>query len=94
MRLKDKITLVTGGSSGIGAEICKLFAEEGSKVAVVASRDTEKAQNIVEEILKEGYEAEAFSCDVRELNEVEKLVDNVIQKFDSIDILVNAAGVF
>ncbi|MBI37828.1 MAG: short-chain dehydrogenase [Alphaproteobacteria bacterium] len=94
MRLKDKVTLVTGGSSGIGAEICKLFAEEGSKVAVVASRNKEKAQEIVDGILKKGHDAEAFSCDVRKLNEVENLVDNVIKKFNSIDILINAAGVF
>ncbi len=94
MRLKDKVTLVTGSSSGIGAEICKLFAEEGSKVAVVASRNKEKAQEIVDGILNKGHDAEAFSCDVRKLNEVENLVDNVIKKFNSIDILINAAGVF
>ena len=54
MQLKDKVVLVTGGSSGIGAEICALFASEGAKVGVVASKNKDKAQNIVNLIKADG----------------------------------------
>lgn len=94
MKLKDKVALVTGGSSGIGAEICALFATEGAKVAVVASRDKAKAQIVADPIIADGGTARAFACDVRELTQIEKLVADVCEAFGNIDILVNGAGVF
>jgi len=94
MKLIDKVALVTGGSSGIGAEICALFAQEGAKVAVVASRDIGKAQIVVDPIVADGGSAQAFACDVRNVQQIEQLVTEVRAAFGNIDILVNGAGVF
>ena len=94
MTLKDKIALVTGGSSGIGAEICAALAKEGAKVAVVASRDPGKAQKVVDPIVTGGSAAQAFACDVRDTGQIEQLVADVTAALGPVDILVNGAGVF
>jgi 3-oxoacyl-[acyl-carrier protein] reductase len=94
MQLKNKVALITGGSSGIGAEICALFAAEGAKVAVVASHDKSKAQQVANPIAAAGGTVQAFVCDVRDVQQIEKLVTEVREAFGDIDILVNGAGVF
>ncbi len=91
MRFENKVALITGGSSGIGAEVCIRFAEEGARVAVVASSSVEKAQVTADRC---GGNAKAFVCDVSDFAQVETLVADVIAEFGRIDILVNAAGVF
>jgi 3-oxoacyl-[acyl-carrier protein] reductase len=94
MQLKNKIVLVTGGSSGIGAEICALFAAEGATVAVVASSDVGKAQKVVDSILAAGGAAQAFACNVSDTGQIDTLVADVTSALGPIDILVNGAGVF
>ena len=91
MRFENKVALITGGSSGIGAEACVRFAEEGAKIAVVASSLVEKAQVTADRC---GGNAKAFACDVSDVAQVETLVADVMAAFGRIDILVNAAGVF
>ena len=86
--------MVTGGSSGIGAAICALFAQEGANVAVVASRDASKAQQVVDPIVAGGGLAQAFACDVSDTGQIEALVADVTDTLGPIDILVNGAGVF
>jgi len=94
MRFVDKTVLVTGGSQGIGEAICKRFAEEGAKVAVVASTDRGKAQKVVDAIVAAGGSAQAFTCNVAAATDVKALVAEVLASFGKIDILVNSAGVF
>ncbi len=93
MRLKDKVALVTGGSSGIGKEICLAFAAEGARVGVVASSDREKAQAVVDQIAAERGEAFAIVADVTKVSELKAAVDALTAAFGGLDILVNSAGV-
>lgn len=92
--LADRVALVFGGSSGIGAAVARRFAQKGARVAVVASGSLSKAQKVVEEIIHEGGHAMAFVCDVRDCMSVRATVAFIETKLGPIDILVNSAGVF
>ena len=94
MRLKDRVALVTGGSSGIGAEVCLQLAAEGAYVGVVASSDINKAQMVAEKIEVAGGRAAAFVGNVAEHKSVAKLVEKALTVLGDIDILINAAGVY
>jgi NAD(P)-dependent dehydrogenase (short-subunit alcohol dehydrogenase family) len=94
MRFANKVVLVTGGSQGIGEAICRRFAAEGAKVAVVASSSVEKAQRVADGIVGAGGEARPFRCDVTSVKQIQSLVDAVLTSFGQIDVLVNSAGVF
>lgn len=93
MKLRDKVALVTGGSSGIGKAICIAFAKEGAKVAVVASSDKNKANAVVEQIAAGGGEALAITADVTKVDQLKAAVNAVTETFGGLDILVNSAGV-
>lgn len=91
---KDKVAIVTGGSSGIGAALAQALAARGAKVAVIASSDVAKAAPIVNEITATGGVAKAYALDVRDDQAAHDLVSRVEADLGSIDILVNGAGVF
>lgn len=93
MKLRDKVALVTGGSSGIGREICLAFAREGAKIGVVASRDERKAQTVVDQITELGGEGLAIVADVRKPEDLRAAVGSVTATYGGLDILVNSAGV-
>jgi len=85
--LTDKVALITGGSSGIGLAIAAKLADEGCKIAV-AGRQQAKLDKAVAEIPG----ARGFAADVSEAPQVARLVDDVIQAFGQIDIVVSNAG--
>lgn len=90
--LSDKISVITGGASGIGAAIAKEFAKNGASVAIFDLDET-KAQTVVSEIAKAGGKAEFYKTDVTNKNQIE---DNTIQfaaKCGRINSWVNSAGV-
>lgn len=91
-RLKDKVALVTGGGSGIGAASAKLFAEEGARVAILG-RTREKLEGIVEEIRKAGGEAEAVEGDVSKYGDLERAVGEVVERWGRLDVVFANAGV-
>ena len=92
--LKDKVSLVTGGSKGIGRAIALAFAEAGSDVAV-CSRGSEMTQleDVADEIRRLGRRSMAIQADTSRKAEVERMAENVINQFGAVDILVNNAGI-
>jgi glucose 1-dehydrogenase len=92
LKLKDKISLVTGAGQGIGKAIALTFDEEGSCV-VVNDIDLDKATAVAEQINASGGEALPLRADVSQSNEVSTMVAEAIKSFGRIDILVNNAGI-
>jgi glucose 1-dehydrogenase len=93
-RLKDKVALVTGASSGIGKAIATRFAQEGAHVAVnyrPGGKSDEDAAR--EEAASFGPTALAVSADVSRRDDVERMIAQIVEKFGRIDICVNNAGI-
>lgn len=91
MRLKDKVAIITGGSSGIGKAITLGYLKEGAKV-VIASLREEPCVETVKEAAALGGQAEYFLLDVSDLEKHKELLDFTMSKFGRVDILVNDAG--
>jgi meso-butanediol dehydrogenase/(S,S)-butanediol dehydrogenase/diacetyl reductase len=91
MRLADKVTIVTGAGSGIGYETAKLFAQEGAYV-VVADRDGPAAERAAKEIKTHGGRAEAATVDVTISADVKAMIEDVAQRQQRVNVLVNNAG--
>lgn len=90
MKLKNKVAVVTGGSGGIGAAICRRYAEEGARV-VVADRAGDRAAALATEV---GSGAFAVPLDVSDKASIDAMVAQVVATAGGIDILVNNAAVF
>ena len=88
-RLKNKVAVITGASSGIGNTIAKHFLQEGAKVVYA------DIQGKAKDVIPEKYQDRAIfvKCDVSKPNQVEKLLDKSFNAFDKVDIMVNNAGV-
>lgn len=93
MRLAGQVALVTGGSRGIGKAIVEAFAREGAKVAFVYNSSTEAADALVKELELDQREVWAIQADVKSKEAAEKVVTDILDKWERIDILVNNAGV-
>lgn len=91
-RLKDKVVIVTGGNSGVGAAAAKLLAAEGAKVVITARRAA-ALEAVAKEIEAFGGEVLAVPTDISKPGDAENLVEKVIEKFGKIDVLVNNAGI-
>ncbi len=92
MRLKDKIALVTGGANGIGRSVVNKFIEEGAWLAIWDLAD-EAGQELVDEINTQGGNAYYQHVNVTQAEDVDSAVEELINKWGRIDILINNAGV-
>ena len=90
-KVKGKVVVVTGGTSGIGEATAIKLAAAGAKVAIVA-RDPEKAQLTLAKIKEFGGTAKFYSCDLSDLASCDKLVGSVLKDFGTCHFLVNNAG--
>ena len=94
MRLAGKVALVTGSSRGIGREIAMAMAREGADIVINYSRSKDAADDAAKEIEKLGRRALVVQASVTERSQVEQMIENVVEKFGRLDVLVNNAGGF
>ena len=92
MLLNDKAALITGGGRGIGKAIALAYAREGARIAICA-RTVPEVEDTIREARSLGGECYGFSCDVSSEESVQRLLENVEEKFDRLDVLINNAGV-
>ena len=92
MRFRDKVVVVTGGGQGIGRAITQGFAREGAKV-VIAEIDEEAGLENAEIIRKENGTALFIQTDVTSESAIQKMIEQTVKQFSTIDILINNAGI-
>lgn len=92
MKLKDKVALISGATSGMGRGIAQLFAKEGA-VVVISGRNKERGYQAVADINKDGGEATFIAADVSNVDEVAQLVQKTVEKYGKINVLVPNAGI-
>ena len=90
--LKNKVVLITGASSGIGAAAALAFGRYGARVAVHYRSQRDAALSVVAQIQATGASAEAFGCDVMDSAQLVQLVQDVHARFGRIDVLINNVG--
>lgn len=92
MRLKDKVAIITGAGSGIGAATAKLFAEEGARV-LIADWSEKNGNQTLSEIKAFGGEGIFIKTDVSKADDIEEMVEICVKNFGRVDILMNNAGI-
>ena len=90
---KNKTILITGGSRGIGKGIVLAFAKAGANVIINYANSKEKADTVTKEVNKLGGNAKAIQADISNFNQAKKLVDQAIETFGQIDVLINNSGI-
>ncbi|MDR2126894.1 MAG: SDR family oxidoreductase [Prevotellaceae bacterium] len=90
--LKNKVAVVTGASSGLGADAARAYAQYGAHIAILARRK-ERLDKLAEELSSFGIKILAACCDVTDEAQVISAIEQVVSKFGRIDILLNNAGI-
>jgi 3-oxoacyl-[acyl-carrier protein] reductase len=91
--LEGKVVLITGASRGIGKAIAEECASHGAKVAFTYLSSDEKAKKLAEELTSKGGEAIGFKSNAAKYDEAQDLVERVVEKFGTVDVLINNAGI-
>jgi gluconate 5-dehydrogenase len=89
--LKGRVAVVTGGSSGLGVQMAKGFAGQGTDLVIMARR-LDKLEKVAEEIRSLGVKCLPVQCDVTNTDQVNKAAEAAIKEYGKVDILVNCAG--
>lgn len=89
--VQDKVVLITGGSRGIGAEMVRVFAEQGAKVAFTYRSSVERANTIVAELGSD--KVKAYQSDAADFDQAKALIEEVVNDFGTINVLINNAGI-
>lgn len=90
--IKDKVAIVTGGTSGIGLATAKAFLEKGAKV-VIAGRNAQRGEEALAELKKVSPDVVYRQCDTSNEDEVKALVDYAVETYGGLDIMYNNAGI-
>ena len=91
-RLQDKVAIVTGGNSGVGAATALLFAREGAKV-IISARRKPQLEEVAEKIREAGGEVLPVVTDISKPEDADNLISKTIEAYGKVDILINSAGV-
>src|SRR5208337_350310 len=89
--VEGRTTLITGGSSGIGAAAAKKIAEAGGEVALVA-RTRENLEKVADQIRGDGGTAHVYPCDLSDMDAIAAMAGQVLDDLGAVDILINNAG--
>lgn len=90
---RKKTVLITGSSRGIGREMARLFAKNNYNVVINYNKSNDHAQELLEELTKEGCSVRIFKADISNIHEANSLVNYTIGQFEKIDVLINNAGI-
>lgn len=93
INLEGQNCLVTGGSRGIGKSIALTLAKAGANVAITYARSAEAAEEVVKEIKEKGVKGTSYQADATELNRAEEVIDDIVENWGSLNVLVNNAGI-
>ena len=93
MDLKDKVVVITGGSSGLGEAVAYQLADLGSRIILLA-RTEKDLKRVTDQINKKKGQADYFVCDITDLNHVKTTISQIVNKYKTIDILINNAGIW
>ncbi|MCW2255164.1 NAD(P)-dependent dehydrogenase (short-subunit alcohol dehydrogenase family) [Providencia alcalifaciens] len=85
--LAGKVAFITGGAAGIGLAIAKLFVEKGAKVALIDKSDQ------VKQVAMDMENTIGITCDITQSESVKQVIDQVVNHYNSLDIIVNCGGV-
>jgi NAD(P)-dependent dehydrogenase (short-subunit alcohol dehydrogenase family) len=91
-KLEAKVALVTGGDSGIGRAVCAAFAKEGADVAIAYLSEHDDAAHTKRLVEAEGRRAITLACDLQREEECQRIVEETVREFGSLDVLVNHVG--
>lgn len=91
--LKGKTALITGASKGIGRSIAIKYAEQGANVAFTYLSSVEQGQALEAELASKGVKAKGFRSDASDYAQAEKLINEVVAEFGTLDVLINNAGI-
>ncbi|MEH7108761.1 3-oxoacyl-ACP reductase FabG [Bacillus sp. JJ1764] len=92
MRLQEKVAIITGAANGIGLKAAEIFAREGAKVAM-ADFNKEQGEERASELRAQGYEVRFFQVNVSDRQSVDSMIEQVIDQYGDIEILINNAGI-
>lgn len=92
MRLQDKVAIITGAANGIGSAAAQRFVEEGAKV-ILADFDYQAGKSLEKELREQGYSAFFIQVDVADRKSVDAMVEQTLERFGEIHILINNAGI-
>jgi 3-oxoacyl-[acyl-carrier protein] reductase len=91
--LENKTAIITGASRGIGRGIAQTFAKHGCSIAFTFNSNIEAAESLVNELTFKGIKVKAYRSNAADFDAANKLVEDVISDFESLDILINNAGI-
>ena len=91
--MTSKAVLITGAAKGIGKAIAIKFANEGYNVCINYNTSEDEAINLKKELINAGLSAEIFKADVSKREEVDLMIDQILKKYSSVDVVINNAGI-